>query len=39
MSKMSINFDNEEQYNNFIKSIKDEVVKEIEPEKELEEVK
>lgn len=33
MSKMSINFDNEEQYNNFIKSIKDEVVKEIEPEK------
>ena|SRR5699024_4159460 len=33
LSKFSINFDNEEQYNNFIKSIKDEVVKEIEPEK------
>src|SRR5699024_12238641 len=29
MSKMSINFDNEEQYNNFIQSIKDEVLKEI----------
>jgi|SRR5699024_3364988 len=29
MSRMSINFDNEEQYNNFIQSIKDEVLKEI----------
>lgn len=33
MSKMSINFENEEQYNNFIQSIKDEVVKELEPTK------
>lgn len=29
MNKMSINFDNEEQYKNFIQSIKDEVLKEI----------
>ena len=29
MSRMSINFDNEEQYNNFIQSIKDEVLKEV----------
>ncbi len=31
MSRMSINFDNEEQYNNFIQSIKDEVLKEVKP--------
>lgn len=30
MGKMSINFENEEQYNNFIQSIKSEVMKEIE---------
>lgn|SRR5699024_1152015 len=29
MGKMSINFENEEQYNNFIQSIKDEVIKDM----------
>lgn len=29
MSKISINFDNEEQYNNFIQSIKNEVLKDV----------
>src|SRR5690625_2917289 len=29
MSRMSINFDNEEQYNNFIQSIRDEILKEV----------
>lgn len=31
VSKFSINFENEEQYNKFIQSIRDEVIKEIKP--------